>query len=562
MTSLILRRTMATGRHFIAVCQMTSDHDLSKNFETAKKMIERAGEKKCEMVFFPECFDYIGRDKKETIELAMSEKSEFIQQYRQLAKKHNLWLSLGGLHHADPNDSTRPWNSHLVIDSNGETRADYRKLHLFDLEIPGKLRLMESEFSKSGDQMIAPIDTPIGKLGLSICYDVRFAELALFNRKRGAQVLSYPSAFTLNTGLAHWETLLRARAIETQCYVVAAAQTGKHNEKRQSYGHAMIIDPWGAVIAQCSERVDMAFAEIDLDYVAELREMQPVFSHRRNDLYSLNINEFDTNDSEDLVFSTFPIKSSTIFVKSQHSFAFVNLKPVTDGHVLVSPKRVALRLTDLSDEETADLFVLAKKVQKMIEKFHGVNATTICVQDGKEAGQTVPHVHIHILPRRVGDFGDNEIYQKLATHDKEPERRPRNLEEMSAEAKKYRDAFQNNFYSDPQEVFTAFFILVQWSWLKPIDFPNKMELMRIGKVIVEPPISYYLLINNNVEIQISKERHIESWKIKEMTVETSSLIDQNITSAAPPLSPSNQPYVQLVDYEAIFVQIEFFKDII
>ncbi|EFP02412.1 CRE-NFT-1 protein [Caenorhabditis remanei] len=437
MLTTLIRRTMATGRHFIAVCQMTSGNDLEKNFETAKNMIERAGEKKCEMVFFPECFDFIGINKTEQVDLAMTANCEYIQRYRDLAKQNNVWLSLGGLHHKDSSDNAHPWNTHLIIDSQGETRVEYKKLHLFDLEIPGKVRLMESEFSKAGNEMVPPVDTVIGRLGLSICYDVRFPELSLWNRKRGAQLLSFPSAFTLNTGLAHWETLLRARAIENQCYVIAAAQTGAHNPKRQSYGHAMVIDPWGAVVAQCSERVDMCFAEIDLNYVENIREMQPVFSHRRSDLYTLHVNERSAEDGN-LKFSEFTIPNSHVFYSTPHSFAFVNLKPVTDGHVLVSPKRVVQHLTDLTDSETADIFIVAKKVQAMLEKHHNVKASTICIQDGEEAGQTVPHVHIHILARRSGDFGDNEIYRKLASHDKEPERKPRTTEQMSSEAEVYR----------------------------------------------------------------------------------------------------------------------------
>ncbi|CAB3403560.1 unnamed protein product [Caenorhabditis bovis] len=442
-TAAIFQRGMATGRHFIAVCQMTSDNDLEQNFEAARSMIERAGEKKCEMVFLPECFDFIGRNKNEQVDLAMSVDGDYMRRYRELAKKHNLWLSLGGLHHKDDADPAHPWNSHVVIDSQGNTRAIYDKLHLFDLEIPGKVRLMESEFSKAGAEMVEPIETPIGKMGLSICYDVRFAELSIWNRKKGAQILTFPAAFTLTTGLAHWETLLRARAIENQCYVIAAAQTGKHNEKRLSYGHAMVVDPWGAVVAQCSERVDMCFAEIDLSYVDELRTMQPVYSHRRNDLYSIHVNEIDESEI-DMNFSKFAIKREQIFAKSRHSFAFVNLKPVTDGHVLVSTKRVVEKLTELNDEETADLFILAKKIQKMIEKFHGVESTTICVQDGKEAGQTVPHVHVHILPRRKGDFGDNEIYYELANHDKNEARKPRTIDEMAQEAARYREAISQN----------------------------------------------------------------------------------------------------------------------
>ncbi|VDO39547.1 unnamed protein product [Haemonchus placei] len=319
----------------------------------------------------------------------------------------------------DPSEPNRPWNSHIVIDSEGTTKALYNKLHLFDLEIPGKVRLMESEFSKSGTKMVSPVDTPIGRLGLSICYDLRFSELALWNRTKGAEILSYPSSFTLNTGLAHWEPLLRTRAIETQCYVVAAAQTGKHNEKRISYGHSMVVDPWGAIIAQCSERIDMCFAEIDLSYVAELRKMQPVFAHRRSDLYMLHANEEDsgtrphsswcctssnvisiikTSENSSLMFAEFPIAAESIFYKSAHSFAFVNLKPVLNGHVLVCPKRVCYHLTDLTDAETADLFIVAKKVQRMIEK----------------------HVHVHILARREGDFGGSpdNLYSSLATHDR------------------------------------------------------------------------------------------------------------------------------------------------
>ncbi|CAI4221821.1 unnamed protein product [Auanema sp. JU1783] len=434
------KRTMSTilGRKsMIAVCQMTSDNNLEDNFKTCRSMILRAKEQNCKMIFFPECFDFIGRTKEEQISLSMSDESPFIQKFRNEAIENNIWLSLGGLHHKE--DESMPWNTHLIIDNEGKTRVKYHKLHLFDLEIPGKVKLLESEFSKAGVKMVPPVETPIGNLGLSICYDLRFAELGIWNRKKGAQILSYPSAFTLNTGLAHWEALLRARAIETQCYVVAAAQTGKHNDKRMSYGHAMVVDPWGAVVAQCSERIGMCFAEVDLEYVDELRKMQPVFDHRRKDLYTLHVNEID-EESSTLMFSTFPIAPECIFFRSAHSFAFVNLKPIVEGHILVSPKKAHKNLTDLSDEETADLYITAKKVQKMLQKVYGNDSTTVCVQDGTEAGQTVQHVHVHVVPRRKGDFepSQNDFYEKLLSHDKEPERAARSLEEMSVEANTFR----------------------------------------------------------------------------------------------------------------------------
>lgn len=133
------------------------------------------------------------------------------------------------------------------------------------------------------------VDSPVGKLGLCTCYDLRFPEQSLLLRQKGSQILAYPSAFTLKTGAAHWEVLLRARAIETQCYVVAAALKGKHHSKRESYGHSMIVDPWGTVISRCRDTDEDTFAvgDIDLKYLEKVRLEIPVLSHRRHDVYSL-----------------------------------------------------------------------------------------------------------------------------------------------------------------------------------------------------------------------------------------------------------------------------------
>ncbi|EPB78534.1 histidine triad domain protein, partial [Ancylostoma ceylanicum] len=332
----------------IAVCQLTSDHDVDKNFEICKDMVKRATDRNCKMIFFPECFDFVGRSKEENISLATEETGALMDRYsfvcwdvslvfsRGLAKESGLWISLGGLHNKDPAEPHLPWNSHIVIDADGKTRALYNKLHLFDLEIPGKVRLMESEFSKRGSQMVQPIDTPVGRLGLSICYDLRFSELSLWNRYKGAEILSFPSAFTVNTGLAHWE--------------VSAFISTVSNHLNWEWFFS-----------------DMCFAEIDTSYVAELRKMQPVFEHRRSDLYTLHVNEID-NDNSPMKFSEFTIAPESIFYRSRLCFAFVNLKPVLNGHVLICPKRVCNHLTDLTDAETADLFVVAKKVQRMLEK--------------------------------------------------------------------------------------------------------------------------------------------------------------------------------------------------
>uniref|UniRef100_A0A1I8BCS9 Nitrilase and fragile histidine triad fusion protein NitFhit n=1 Tax=Meloidogyne hapla TaxID=6305 RepID=A0A1I8BCS9_MELHA len=453
----------AGRRSLIAVCQLSVQHDLNDNFKRSAQLIERAATNQgCKMVFLPECFDYIGRNKEEQIDQALDAEGQYITQFRELAKRHGLWLALGGFHNKQSNGL--PLNTYLLIDSSGQTRASYDKLHLFDLDLPGKVRLMESEFSRRGEKLILPVDTPIGRLGMGICYDLRFAELSLFNRLRGrfsknlgfisilsfigAQILSFPSSFTVATGLAHWEALLRARAIETQCYVIAPAQTGKHNDKRSSFGHSMVVDPWGAIIAQCSEREDLCFAELDLDYVDEVRRNQPVFEHRRSDLYSLYFNEKrEINDSDQFPFAHLKIDGSQCFYLSAHCYAFVNLMPLLPGHVLISPlKEGAKRLTDLDDPTTADLFILTKKVERMLCQIYETNCATVCVQDGKHAGQTVEHVHVHIIPRKEGDFGGDpdQIYAKLQNHDAKLNKEKRSPKEMAEEARFYRKWFEEN----------------------------------------------------------------------------------------------------------------------
>ncbi|KAF6075309.1 nitrilase 1 [Phyllostomus discolor] len=145
--------------------------------------------------------------------------------------------------------------------------------------------MRESNSTMPGPRLELPVRTPAGRVGLAICYDMRFPELSLALAQAGAEILTYPSAFGSVTGPAHWEVLLRARAIETQCYVVAAAQCGRHHEKRASYGHSMVVDPWGTVVACCSEGPGLCLARIDLGYLRQLRQHLPVFQHRRPDLY-------------------------------------------------------------------------------------------------------------------------------------------------------------------------------------------------------------------------------------------------------------------------------------
>ncbi|KAM9985362.1 hypothetical protein ACTFIZ_008911 [Dictyostelium cf. discoideum] len=191
------------------------------------------------------------------------------------------------------------YNTHLIIDSNGVIISEYRKMHLFDVDIPSKgVKMNESKVVKGGNDLVV-CDSPVGKLGLSICYDLRFPELYLSLRRMDAQILLLPSAFMKSTGEAHWKPLLQAREIENQTYVIATAQIGDHHSKRSSYGHSMIIDPWGKVLHDLPDNVnDIAFVDIDLDYISTCRENIPVVDDDDDDDYNNTNNQTTINKYE------------------------------------------------------------------------------------------------------------------------------------------------------------------------------------------------------------------------------------------------------------------------
>ncbi|CAB4479034.1 unnamed protein product [Rhizophagus irregularis] len=271
---------------FVAVAQFCASNLIIKNLKTCVELLEKASRDGAKMVFFPETSDFIAKDSEETLSLALSiNSSPFVNGIKDAAMKKNIWVSMGV--HELSHDPKRIYNTHLLIDSQGSIIETYRKLHLFDINIKDGPIHLESESTIRGEKICNPIPTPLGNLGLMICYDLRFPELSLELRKKGADILAYSSAFTVKTGQAHWEVLLRARAIENQCYVIASAQIGRHNEKRISYGHAMIVDPWGTVLARCPETSEpsLAYAEIDLDRLKRIRAEMPVLNHRRTDIF-------------------------------------------------------------------------------------------------------------------------------------------------------------------------------------------------------------------------------------------------------------------------------------
>ncbi|KAJ8336653.1 hypothetical protein SKAU_G00378730 [Synaphobranchus kaupii] len=285
-SSLIGERCrMSSMNPLAAVCQVTSTPDKEANFAACKRLVEQAKKRGACMVFLPEGFDYIGSSRDETLELSESMEGDTISRYTQLARKLEVWLSLGGFHERGEKweSDRRIYNSHIIINAQGHVVSVYRKGHLFDVELTGKgVSLKESAFTIPGPGLTPPVQTPIGKVGLGVCYDLRFPELSLALRRQEAEILTYPSAFTVTTGAAHWEVLLRARAIETQCFVLAAAQVGSHHAKRASYGHALAVDPWGVVIGDCGGvETGVALVEIDMQKLRDTRRDMPVQQHRR-----------------------------------------------------------------------------------------------------------------------------------------------------------------------------------------------------------------------------------------------------------------------------------------
>ena len=282
MTSLTSSSTLK--KSLIAVCQLSVGNDRKNNFESVKRLVTEAAKRGAKMCFLPEAADFIAESAEQSKSMAKQHTAnEVFSRYADLAKNCKVWLSFCLHLYNEEVQKTR--NSHIIMDETGMVKSVYDKCHLFDVNIPGKVTLSESNHCQKGSSFADPVATPVGCVAPMICYDVRFPEISTEMRKRGAEILTYPSAFTVATGHAHWEALLRARAIENQCYVVAAAQCGSHNSKRSSFGHSLVVDPWGTVVACGGENVGVFAVDIDLEHVDTVRKSMPVFEHRRTDLY-------------------------------------------------------------------------------------------------------------------------------------------------------------------------------------------------------------------------------------------------------------------------------------
>jgi deaminated glutathione amidase len=266
-----------------AVIQMTSSPDVEANLATARGLLERAHAQGAVLAVLPENFAIMGRKEADKIAVAEPGGEGPIQAFLgHCARELGMWIVGGTIPIRDQAEPGRVAAACLVFDECGRCVARYDKIHLFDVDIPGREeRYRESATVVPGTRPVVTT-TPLGRLGMAVCYDVRFPELFRVLQSQGAEVLSLPSAFTAPTGRAHWELLVRARAVENLCYVLAPAQSGTHDNGRETYGDSMIVDPWGHVIARVTEAgPGLAVAEIDRTLQQELRSRFPALAHRK-----------------------------------------------------------------------------------------------------------------------------------------------------------------------------------------------------------------------------------------------------------------------------------------
>jgi predicted amidohydrolase len=264
--------------YLAAAIQMTSLPDLNKNLAEAEELIELAVRRGAELIGLPENFPFLGDEEAKIAqaEVIARESEKFL---KTMAQRFQITILGGGF--PTPAGNGKVYNTALLIDPSGQELARYEKVHLFDVDLPDGNIYYESQMVLAGSH-IPPIhpSKELGNIGLSVCYDVRFPELYRSLTQAGANILFVPAAFTAFTGKDHWQVLLQARAIENTSYVIAPAQTGHHNSRRQSHGHAMIIDPWGVILADAGDKPGVAIAAIEPSRLEQVRRQMPSLNHR------------------------------------------------------------------------------------------------------------------------------------------------------------------------------------------------------------------------------------------------------------------------------------------
>ncbi len=267
----------------VGAVQMCSTADLQANLQKCRTLIDQAVSEGAQFVALPECFSFLGRGEGDKLAIAESlddkQRGPILDMLRDAATRHGIHVLGGGTPEIVVGDAKRTYNTAVLVGPSGDLVATYRKVHLFDVDIPGGATLRESDATAPGDSL-AVVDIGGAKVGLTICYDVRFPELyRALVKDRGAEVLMVPAAFTAHTGAAHWHLLLRARAVEDQAWVVAPAQWGKHNEKRESFGHTLVVDPWGTIVAEQAVGDGVVMATLDSATLDKRRTQMPCLRH-------------------------------------------------------------------------------------------------------------------------------------------------------------------------------------------------------------------------------------------------------------------------------------------
>lgn len=264
----------------IALFQSTTGIDPAANARALGNAIAEAAGGQAEMLFTPEMSGLLDRESSRAAsKLRAEDQDEVLASCREAARRHRIWIHLGSL--AVLADGGKVANRSFVIDREGEIRARYDKLHLFDVDLPSGESWRESNVYSAGQEVVLVNGTPIGKIGLTICYDLRFPGLFARLAETDADVIAVPAAFTVPTGKAHWHILLRARAIEAGLFIVASAQVGRHADGRQTFGHSLVVDPWGEVLLDMGEEPGVGFADVDLKRISDVRGRIPALNHRR-----------------------------------------------------------------------------------------------------------------------------------------------------------------------------------------------------------------------------------------------------------------------------------------
>ena len=267
----------------LALCQMNVVDNKEKNIKTARLMIEESISKNADFIILPEMFNCPYSNDK-FIEYGEKEKSsETLSEISKLAKSNNVYILAGSIPEIEED---KLYNTSYLFDRQGNVIAKHRKMHLFDIDVKRKITFKESDVLTAGNDFTIA-DTEFGKVGIGICYDIRFPELAKIMVENGALILIYPGAFNMTTGPAHWELLFRSRAMENQAFCIGVAPALNNDASYHSYGHSIITNPWGEVIAQASEKESLIISEIDLSEIKKVREELPILKNKIDDLYEV-----------------------------------------------------------------------------------------------------------------------------------------------------------------------------------------------------------------------------------------------------------------------------------